>query len=61
MAGQNLTPLAAQQWRVGVVSPVLFIYQHQIKEVAYGELLVDIPHGYEANSYRRVLLEQPNE
>lgn len=27
------------------VSSVLFIYQHQIKEVAYRELLVDIPHG----------------
>lgn len=27
------------------VSSVLFIHQHQIKEVAYRELLVDIPHG----------------
>lgn len=27
------------------ISPVLFIHQHQIKEVAYRELLVDVPHG----------------
>lgn len=27
------------------VSSVLFIHQHQIKEIAYRELLVDIPHG----------------
>lgn len=27
------------------VSSVLFIHQHQVKEVAYRELLVDIPHG----------------
>lgn len=27
------------------VSSVLFVHQHQIKEVAYRELLVDIPHG----------------
>lgn len=27
------------------ISPVLFIHQHQIKEVAHRELLVDISHG----------------
>lgn len=27
------------------VSSVLFIHQHQVKEVAHRELLVDIPHG----------------
>lgn len=27
------------------VSSVLFVHQHQIKEIAYRELLVDIPHG----------------
>lgn len=27
------------------VSSVLFIHQHQIKEIAYRELLVDVPHG----------------
>lgn len=27
------------------VSSVLLIHQHQVKEVAHGELLVDVPHG----------------
>lgn len=27
------------------VSSVLLIHQHQVKKVAYGELLVDVPHG----------------